>query len=230
MTLHHLIVNYLEPVGYLVYVLAVIIFAKRHNRPGTGLLHVYFSLAFFLMLVGSILVGLEYYETVWLYHIHAFCTLWFLGLYYRSQFKTALKKNTATLIILAGTLYLGYKHLVLQEFALFDSIAYSIVSASLVIYALMYFHQLLSNVTEEDIFRDFNFWLTSSFLIYFLGNFIIFLTYHYFTVKILATYTQEERDLLTNLWGLHNCLLFTGAVTLLLGSVWISYRKRSVLS
>jgi hypothetical protein len=154
----------------------------------------------------------------------------FLGLYYRSLFKTSLKKNTATVLVVAASLYLLYKNLILREYALFDSIAFSIISASMVIYALMYFHQLLSNVTEEDIFRDFNFWLTSSFLIYFLGNFIIFLTYHYFTVKILATYTQEERDLLTNLWGLHNCLLFTGALTLLLGSVWISYRKKSVLS
>jgi hypothetical protein len=216
--------------AYLVYLLAVMLFAKRDSNPHIRSLRLYFSLAFLLMLTGSILILFEGYDTIWLYHIHAFFTILFLGLYYRSLFKTSLKKNTAALLVVAASLYLLYKNLILREYAIFDSIAFSIISASMVIYALMYFHQLLSNVTEEDIFRDFNFWLTSSFLIYFLGNFIIFLTYHYFTVKILPTYTSEERDILTNLWGLHNCLLFTGALTLLLGSIWISYRKRSVLS
>lgn len=180
------------------------------------------------MLAASVLVETNI-ETVWLYNIHALLTVGLLGYYFRNLFKTIFKKKVITLLIVVVSLYLLVKNLVLREFRLFDSIGYSLVSASVVIYVLMYFHQLLSNVTENDIFQDFTFWLGSAFLIYFLGSFIIFLTYYYFTVQILATYTNEERYLLTNLWGLHNCLLFTGALLLLTGSLWIVYRKKSAL-
>ena len=38
-----------------------------------------------------------------------------------------------------------------------------------------------------------------------------------------------EIHFLTNLWGLHNCLLFLGALSLLTGSLWITYRRKSAL-
>ncbi len=190
----------------------------------------YYTLAFALMLSSSVIVDNSEYNTIWFYNLHAFATVLLLGLYFRNLFQAALKKNVTTLLIITVALYLLVKNAVLRQFVLFDSIGYSLVSISIVVYVLMYFHQLLSNVTDQNIFYDFNFWLTSGFLIYFLGSFIIFLTYHYFTVKILATYTREERHVLTNLWGLHNCLLFVGALMLLTGSLWIVYRRKSALS
>lgn len=228
MTLHTFIGNFLEPFAYLVYLLAVSVYAKKQRGLSLRVLSLYFLLAFALMLAASVLVETNI-ETVWLYNIHALLTVGLLGYYFRNLFKTIFKKKVITLLIVVVSLYLLVKNLVLREFRLFDSIGYSLVSASVVIYVLMYFHQLLSNVTENDIFQDFTFWLGSAFLIYFLGSFIIFLTYYYFTVQILATYTNEERYLLTNLWGLHNCLLFTGALLLLTGSLWIVYRKKSAL-
>jgi hypothetical protein len=194
------------------------------------LLVLYYSLAFTLMLTGSLLIDFTESNTIWLYNIHAFATVWLPGLYFRNLFQASLKKYFTTFLMISVTLYLLVNHLVLRQFYLFDSIGYSLVSASVVVYVLMYFHQLLTNVTEQDIFQDFNFWLTSGFLTYFSGSFIIFLTYHYFTAKILATYTPEERYILTNLWGLHNCLLFVGALVLLFGSLWTAYRRKSVLS
>jgi hypothetical protein len=135
----------------------------------------------------------------------------------------------ATALMTITTVYLVVKNLVLQQFSLFDSIGYSLVSFTVVALVMMYLHQLLNHVTEQDIFHDFRFWLSSCYLIYFLGSFVIFLSYHYFTVKILATYTHEERYILTDLWGLHNLLLFVGALVLLFGSLWIAYRRKSVL-
>jgi hypothetical protein len=205
-------------------------FAKTQNNSRIRLLRWYYVLAFLLMLTASLLVQIADLNTNWLYHIHAFATLWILGLYYRSLFQDTRKKLVPVLCIAGISLYLLVKVLVLQQYRLFDSIGYSLVSASVVIYIFLYFHQLLNNVSDQNIFQDFNFWLSSGFLIYFLGNFIIFLTYHYFTLQILATYTKAERDMLTNLWGLHNCLLFAGALSLLGGSLWIVYRRRSALS
>lgn len=206
------------------------LFAKKQNSPRIRLLRSYYVLVFLLMLTASLLVPIGDYNTNWLYHIHAFATLWVLGLYYRSLFQDARKKMVPVVCIAGISIYLLVKLVLQQQYELFDSIGFSLVSASVVIYIFLYFHQLLSNVTDQNIFQDFNFWLSSGFLIYFLGNFIIFLTYHYFTLQILATYTDAERDILTNLWGLHNCLLFAGALSLLGGSLWIVYRRRSALS
>lgn len=230
LTLHAFIGNYLEPLAYLVYLIAVSLYAKEHREKNPQLLLLYFTLAFACMLSSTILVEIKAPETIWLYNIHAFFTVWILGVYFRNLFQSSFKKNIATFLIVSVTAYLLVKNLVLHQFHTFDSIGYSLVSASVVLYVFLYFHQLLSNVTDENIFHNFNFWLTSGFLIYFLGNFIIFLSYHYFTAKIMATYTQEERYILTNLWGLHNCLLFVGAASLLSGSLWMAYRRKSVLS
>lgn len=228
--------NMLEPLAYAVYLLAVILYARKRNDRGVRLLRLYYLLCVLIMLTSALIVELKHLipalaevETIWLYNIHAFSTVWFLGYYFRNLFQSRSKKRIATLLMAVSTLYLLEKNLVLGGTNLFDSIGYSLVSASVVVYVLMYFHQLLNNVTEQSLFHNFNFWLTSAYLIYFLGSFIIFLTYRYFTDKIMATYTDAERDILTNLWGLHNCLLFAGAVLLLAGSVWIVYRKKSAL-
>jgi len=229
MDLHSFIGNFLEPLAYFVYLAAVMLFQKKRGETSLNLLRIYYSFAFLLMLATSLSVHYVD-ETNWLYSIHALVTVVALGLYFRRLFSTVQKKNITTVLIAATVIYLLVKNVVLGEYHLFDSIGFSLVSASVVLLVLMYFHQLLSNITDENILHNFNFWLSSGFLIYFLGNFIIFLTYHYFTAKIMATYTHEERYIMTNLWGLHNCLLFAGALSLLAGSLWIVYRRKSALS
>jgi hypothetical protein len=224
-----LFVNYLEPIAYLVYLLAVWLYESRKGDTRMKPLRLYYFLAFALMMTASLLVEFDIESTLY-YHIHAVFTIWFLGLYFRSLLQNRYKKNTVLFLIVATTVYLIVKNLILREVRLFDSIGYSLVSASVVLFVFLYFHQELSNVKDQNILDDINFWLSSGFLIYFLGSFIIFLTYHYFTLKILATYTLEDRAILTNLWGLHNCLLFVGALSLLGGSLWIIYRKKSALS
>lgn len=230
LSLHNFFGNYLEPIAYLVYCAAVMIYAKKQGNNKLRSLRLYYILAFTLMLTGSLLVPIADLNTNWLYHIHAFITVWFLGLYFRNLLQDRYKKWVSLACIGAINLYLIIKVLVMQQYRLFDSIGFSLVSGSVVLFVFMYFQQLLSNVKDSNILHDFNFWLSSGLLIYFLGNFIIFLTYHYFTLQILATYTQKERDMLTDLWGLHNCLLFAGALTLLGGSLWIVYRRKSASS
>lgn len=229
-SMKNLVANLLEPISYLVFLTAVSLYTKKDRNARVQLLISYFSIAFLLLFIVSITVMFDLGTNIWLYNLHALVTIILLGLHFRNLFVSPLKKYTAAALTVLVSAYFLVKNLVLHQFQLFDSIGYSMLSLSLIIFVFMYFHQLLNNVTELNIFDNFNFWLTSSFLIYFSGNFIIFLTYHYFTNKILPTYTKEEQAILTNLWGLHNCLLFVGSLMLLFGSVWIVYRKRSVLS
>lgn len=227
--LRNLLVNYLEPLAYLIYLVAIWFYARRKGDTRLNALRLYYFLAFVLMMTASLLVEFDRSSTLY-YHIHALFTIWFLGLYFRGLLQSRYQKNTVLALILATTAYMFIKILLFQEVRLFDSIGYSLISAFVVLFVFLYFHQELRNVKDKNILDDINFWLSSGFLIYFLGSFIIFLTYHYFTLQILATYTEAERDVLTNLWGLHNCLLFVGALSLLGGSLWIIYRNKSALS
>lgn len=230
MTLYKFIGNYLEPTAYLIYFIALALYARRYKGKLIIALLSYCFITFVVMLTTSILVDVTEYNTIWLYNIHAFLTITFLGFYFRSLFLSRVKTNLATLLCLLIGLYLVVKNIVLKDFQLFDSIGYSLVSAAIVFFVLMYFHQLLSNVTDQNIFRNFNFWLSSGYLVYFAGSFIIFLSYYYLTKKILDSYTPQERELLTTLWGVHNMLLFVSSFSLLIGSLWLTYRKKSALS
>jgi hypothetical protein len=141
-----------------------------------------------------------------------------------------LKKRVIISLLGLFLIYVMIKKLVLQEVALFDSLGYSFFSAMVAVYVIMYFHQVLTHITETNILRDFNFWLSAGYLIYFAGSFLIFVSYYYLTTKILSTYTNQERDLLTMLWAVHNILLFASAFLLLAGSLWLTYRKKSASS
>ncbi|HEV7332006.1 MAG TPA: hypothetical protein VGN63_13305 [Flavisolibacter sp.] len=230
MTLYSFINNYLEPTGYFIYLIALWLYARRYSEKHITALLAYCFLTFVVMLIASIMVQNSSYPNIWLYNIHAFLTIVFLGFYFRNLFQSRFKVIAATLLCAIIVVYLLVKNIVLQDFQLFDSMGYSLVSAAVVFFVLMYFHQLLSNVTDQNILRNFNFWLASGYLIYFAGSFIIFLSYYYLTTQILATYTAQERELLTTLWGVHNMLLFVSAFSLLIGSLWLTYRKKSVSS
>lgn len=230
MTLYSFINNYLEPTGYFIYFIALWLYARRYHEIHITALLAYCFLTFVVMLAASIMVKHSANANIWLYNIHAFLTIVFLGYYFRRLFLSRVKTRVVTVLCSLIVLYLLVKNIVLQDYQLFDSMGYSLVSAAIVFFVLMYFHQLLNNVTDQNIFRNFNFWLASGYLIYFAGSFIIFLSYYYLTTQILATYTSQERELLTTLWGVHNMLLFVSAFSLLIGSLWLTYQKKSVSS
>jgi hypothetical protein len=96
----------------------------------------------------------------------------------------------------------------------------------------MYIHELLANVSEHPLLFSFDFWFVSAQIIYYLGSFIIFLSFNYLTKKILPTelYSHENRAILTKLWGVHNVLLFLGSLLTTGGAAWISSRKKSLSS
>ena len=150
------------------------------------------------------------------------------GIYFYRLLQAPQKKKTVVLFTIFYLVYALIRNFTLTQVRLFDSMGYSIVSASIATYVFMYFHQLLKNVTGASILAEFNFWLASVYLIYFVGSFIIFVSYGYLTNKILSTYTKQETHLLTALWGLHNILLFISAISLLTGCLWLTYRKKSV--
>ena len=53
LTLHNFFGNYLEPLAYLLYLMAVVLFAKTQSSRRIRLLQSYYVLAFLLMLTAS---------------------------------------------------------------------------------------------------------------------------------------------------------------------------------
>jgi hypothetical protein len=225
----HYISVYLEPLAYLLYLIAVVIYHRRTKQRSQRWLAAYYLPATVLMGYAGYCVA-QGIANIWVYDVSLVIAAVCTSGYFYQLLLGRLKKRFIISLLVLFLIYAVVKKLVLQEVALFDSIGYSFFSAIVAVYVIMYFHQVLTHVTETNILRDFNFWLSAGYLIYFSGSFLIFVSYYYLTTKILSTYTQQERDLLTMLWGVHNILLFASAFLLLAGSLWLTYRKKSVSS
>lgn len=92
---------------------------------------------------------------------------------------------------------------------------YAITYLSVVIYSLVYFEQVMSNVSEMNLLLQFNFWLVSGYLLYYFGSFFIILFYD--NVEI------NDRAII---WSLQNVILFISSVLTLSGSLWISRHRQ----
>lgn len=226
MTLLRFIQFALEPFSYLVYLGAILIHYRHSGWRSEKWLLAYYLISVVLMAYAANIFSDET-NNIWAYNISAVVTLLCISIYFYRLLQATAKKRVVAGLLSIFLVYAIIKNIVLRDILLFDSMAYSYVSAAVSVYVLMYFHQILKNVTETDIFREFNFWLASAYLIYFMGSFIIFASFYYFTNRIIDSYTMPERQLLSTLWGVHNLLLFVSGSGLLLISLWLTYGKKS---
>jgi hypothetical protein len=151
-----------------------------------------------------------------------------LGQYFYSLLIGNGRRMAVILLVMVPFIYYIINNVVFEGEEVFDSLGYVFSSIAIVIMIFMFLSQTLANVSEERLSMNFNFWYVASQLIYQLGAFIIFLTFNYLTKKILtADYSQENRAVLTKLWGLHNVLLFLSALLTIFGVIWISSHKKS---
>lgn len=227
--------NYLEPLACLLYMLAVLVQYRRSpQRLLLPLLFLYLA-ATILLTIGCLNVGHKGNNNIWVYDLVALASAGCISAYFYQVLNTSGKKRTVIAFAMVYLVYIIVRQFTLQGPRLFDSIGYSLLSAAVVTYLFMYFHQVLKNVAEGNILREFNFWLAAGYLVYYVGSFIIFVTYFYLTKRVYEPNVdldtpgvKADRDLLTALWGLHNVLLFVGAISLLLSSLWVNYRRKSI--
>jgi hypothetical protein len=151
------------------------------------------------------------------------------SIYFFYALKVIWKKIVSIALCATQIVYYILSNVLFKNAPLFDSMGYVILSMGIVIMIFMFLHQTLGHITEESLSLNFDFWFTSSQLIYFLGSFIIFLTFNYLTRKIMPTenYSPENRILLTRLWGVHNVLLFLSSLLTTSSVVWIASHKKS---
>ena len=148
-----------------------------------------------------------------------------LGSYFFTILNRKWQKGIAVVACLINGGYYVTNNLIKSSPVVFDSLAYVILSATIVVFIFMFMHQLLSEVKVEPLSLNFDFWFVSAQLFYFLGAFIIFLTFGFLTSRVLSNNERVSLALMW-LWGFHNVLLLLSSLITTGSIVWISLRSK----
>ena len=214
--------NFLEPFSYLIYVIALIVELKRNRSNKIKVLLIYYIVAIFTITYACF-IALDYNDdNNWLYNIHYLLSTLVIAYYF---YNTIIRsKERAIITILYCMVFINF---IVTDLALnntfFNSFSTAFFFLCVVISTIIYFYQLVNYINEKNALGNFNFWLISGYLLYFLGSFFIILTYKYFTDK----FTDEQRSVLANLWAVQNLLLFISSLILIIYQLWKTYQKKS---
>jgi hypothetical protein len=210
--------NFLEPFSYLIYAAVLFVKFSRDKTFEKKVLFVYYLCATLLLSVASFLViyTAEDIDNVWLYNIFYLITICVLSYYFYHILNNKTKKHVVIFLLFINLILSIIYDIILRHFFNeFNGYIFAICFLSIVVYALLYFDQLLRNVNELNILYEFNFWLVSGYLLYFLGCFFIILYYE------SAAISQRG-----NIWALQNVIIFLSSLVTLTGYLWIDSRKK----
>ncbi|MEO8413429.1 MAG: hypothetical protein ABI472_07200 [Ginsengibacter sp.] len=214
--------NFLEPISYLVYAIAFLLEYRTHKSKSEKVLLVYYLVAFVLIFYACIL-ALDYANNNnWLYKIYYFLSALVFGYFFNSLLRKRSNKIIVTILFSAVAVNFFVSDFVITR-SYFDSAGNALFFLCVVVASLLYFHELLSTMTEKNILLNFNLWLISGYIVYFLGGFFIILSYAYFTDK----FNYDQRSILGDLWSVQNVLLFITSIITLSSHIWIAYRTKS---
>lgn len=150
-----------------------------------------------------------------IYNIFFFTTIIIFSYYFKSILYNRLKKNIIDFLLVINSVLFIKTDLVFNQLSGYNTDVYAITFLSIVVYALFYFDQVLRNVNELNLLHQFDFWLVSGYLLYFLSSFFIILFYYEVEINQRAV-----------LWSLQNFILFLSSVLTITGSLWIYYQKK----
>ena len=205
--------NALEPLCYLVYALSIFIIPGK-NKEGKKVV------LFFYYLLASILIGIACYTpdnkvNRIIYNSFFFITISFFSYYFKCLLKGKWRIRTLAFLYSINVVIFINTTLISHQLLLINNYEYAFTYLSIVIYILLYFVQVLNNVTELNLLHQFDFWLVSGYLVYFLSCFFIILFYENIDI--------DQRALA---WSIQNFILFLSSIFTLSGSIWIKSQKK----
>ncbi len=224
MNLSYFLRDLLEPFSFGLCFLFFLYHSWKNKKAKWRALMVYYFLATLLMVKAAYSnPNIEIYSLLGL--LSAIC----IGTYFYYTLYLSWKKKLVIAFCIIQSGYYITGNYIFSPPKFFDSTGYVILSIDIVLMAFMYMHQILTNVTEEPLSWNLDFWFVSSQLVYYLGSFFIFLTYGYISQKLLASdlYSYENRVYISQLWRVHNVLLFLSSLIISAGILWISFRRKS---
>lgn len=215
----------LEPLSYILFSIAFFLRTGNEKQVKVKVLFIYYLFAAISFSYASWMVY-KNLNNNWIYNMLYLPAVVAICYYFHETFNSRRNKIIVKFLIALNTIYFIVRIILYGNLIIIDSFGYSLLSISVSFLSFVYFYQLLKNVDEGKVWLNFDFWLISAYLLYFLGSFFIFLLYSNLTYNILSTYTAQQRKLLTILWGVHNVLLFLSSVTTLVSIIWITYRSK----
>lgn len=226
LSLENLLSFWLEPISLAVGGLAVFFHAIRQKQMKYAILCGYYLIACVLMLRAN-LIGMSGINNIDIYNLLNLITVIFFGLYFCSIISSVKKRIVMGAMCLVIGVYFIKTSLFPSQELLFDSTGQVLLSAGILIMVFFFMAQLLQNVNEEPLSMNFDFWFSCAQLTYYLATFFIFLTFRYLTKKVIdGDYLDEDRELLTKLWAVHNVILFLSSSIIAASTLWIRYRSK----
>ena len=149
-----------------------------------------------------------------IYNIYFFITISVFSYYFKSLVSTKTKKDIVNLLFIINLILFINICIISHQLFEINNYFYAINYLTIVIYSLLYFHDVLKNVNEIKLLHQFDFWLVSGYLLYFLSCFFIIFFYENIDISLRAT-----------LWSLQNIILFLSSVITISASIWIYQKK-----
>jgi hypothetical protein len=195
---------------------------KKSKLMREAVLIVYYLLATVIISYATFLSFDYANNNLRLYDIYYFLSALVFGYYFNSLLVKKINRKIVT-----GLFSLVVLNFILSDFiflhSFFNSVSTAFLYLTVIIASLFYFHELLATLTDKNILLNFNLWVVSGYLIYFLGGFLIILSYSYFSDKL----SFANRTILADLWAVQNVLLFITSTLTLCSFLWIASQARS---
>jgi hypothetical protein len=228
--LGNLLSFWLEPISLAIGGLAILFHSILQKHTKHAMLCGYYLIASVLMFRAN-LVGIRGVSNIDIYNLLNLITVIFFGLYFCSIISSVKKRIAMGAMCLLIAIYFIKMNLFPSPESIFDSTGQVLLSAVILIMVFFFMAQLLQNVNEESLSMNFDFWFSSAQLTYYLATFFIFLTFRYLTKKVIdGDYLDQDRELLTKLWAVHNVILFLSSSIIAGSTLWIRYRSKSASS
>lgn len=211
--LRHFLKDILEPFSYLIYAIAVFVSLNRGKSIMRRVLFGYYMLSTFLLIAACYTKEDSINKLI--YNIFFFITICLISYYFKSILFNRMKRHIINFLLVINVMLFIRSDLVFHQLFEYNTEVYGITFLSIVIYALFYFDEVIRNVNELNLLHQFNFWLVSGYLLYFLSSFFIILFYYEVDIANRAS-----------LWSLQNFILFLSSLNTIVGSLWINYQKK----
>ncbi len=221
----HFFFYIIEPISYTLYFIGFLFLFLKIERKLRYLILIAYSLVCTALMIRATIRLDSDTSNTYLYNILYLITSLAFGFYFFEILKNQWKRLVA---LIAGLSVLIYYFINIKE-VYFDSIGFVITSTGIIVLIFLFLDQIMTNVTEEPLFNNFDFWFICVQLMYHLGSFAIFLSYNYYTHRFFSEGSPDSFSrMMGYLWVVHNILLFVGSVITCAGVFWIYYRKKKI--
>ncbi len=211
--MRHFFKDFLESFSYLIYTISVFIVLNKSKSIRKKVLFFYYLTVTLLLLVASFTKNPIVNNCI--YNVFFFTTVCVFSYYFKSLlFINKTKRSLINFLFIINLILFISFDVVNHRLFEYNTHVYAITFLSIVVYALLYFEQVIRNVNELNLLHQFDFWLISGYLLYFLSSFFIILFYNNVEINQRAV-----------LWSLQNIILFLSSVLTISGSIWIFYQK-----